>query len=821
MGLLVTPFVLADGAKAAEGDQVKLRIMETTDLHTNVFPYDYYRGTMNQNVGLLKTATLIEQAHAEAKNSVLVDNGDTIQGTPLGTYFAKVEPVKEGEIHPMIKVMNELDYDMVTLGNHEFNYGLDFMEQVYGDANFGYVSANTYVDDGDDDPSNDQPAYDPYKIVPKTVIDEEGNEQTINVGYIGFVAPQIVQWDKANLDGKIISKDIAESAEKYVPQMKAEGADVIIAIAHTGFDQMAEKGAFSENAILPLSEVEGIDAITFSHTHNTFPAPAGAQLSSGFKDANGVLPYIDADKGTINGVPAVQAGFGGGYLGLIDLTLEEVNGEWEVTDSQSANRSIANVEINEELASFVEADHQATISYSEGKLGTTTAPIYSFFALVEDDPSVQIVTDAQKWYVEEYIRLNSPELADTPILSAGAPFKAGRNSIEEYTDIAEGDLTIRSAGDLYLYDNTLKAVQLTGAQVREWLEMSAGKFNQVDPDSTEQQELLNPDFPAFNFDVIDGVTYEIDITQPAKYNNDGTLKTADANRIVNLEYNGEPVSDDQEFIVITNNYRAGGGGNFPGLADAPLVVDSAEENRQILMDYITELGEVNPSADQNWQIKPIDADLNVTFLSSPAAEKYADGRISYTGETDERGFGVYRFSMKSEAEVPAEPTFSDVPAEFWAAAYINDLSEKNVVKGYANGMFKPNNPVLRGQFLSMVVRSLGLSDGELTLEQEIELAIENGITTRTTATFNPYERVTREQMVAMLMRAYEVKNGEAYDAENNSVYTDRGAISSVFTEYIDAATELGYISGRENGSFDPRGTSTRAHAAKVLSLFLK
>lgn len=200
--------------------KVNLRIMETTDIHTNLLNFDYYKNASSETVGLAKTATLVKQARKENKNSVLVDNGDLIQGTPLGTYKAKIEPLKEGEVHPAIAAMNLMGYDMATLGNHEFNYGLDFLDETYDDANFPYVNANVYVDDHDNNPNNDVNKYSPYKIVKKMVKDENGRPKLIKIGYIGFVPPQINEWDKSHLDGKVITKNIIESAEKFVPEMK-------------------------------------------------------------------------------------------------------------------------------------------------------------------------------------------------------------------------------------------------------------------------------------------------------------------------------------------------------------------------------------------------------------------------------------------------------------------------------------------------------------------------------------------------------------------------------------------------------------------------
>jgi 2',3'-cyclic-nucleotide 2'-phosphodiesterase / 3'-nucleotidase / 5'-nucleotidase len=656
LSLLATPLmpfnVLAAKPSVTKiQSEVELRIMETTDIHTNLLSFDYYKNAAAPKLGLAKTATLVEQARAEVENSVLVDNGDLIQGTPLGTYKAKIDPLEEGEVHPAIEAMNLMEYDIATLGNHEFNYGLEYLDEVYDDANFPYVNANVYVDDHDNDPTNDVNKFSPYKIVDKKVVDENGKTNVIKIGYIGFVPPQINEWDKANLDGKVITKNVIEAAEKYVPQMRAEGADVVIAMAHSGF---SGSEANTEDTVYALSEVPGIDAITFSHTHKVFPAADVKSLDALFKGADGQpLPGVDNAKGTINGVAAVQAGYGGGALGIIDLTLQKVKGKWTVASSQSSTRAIDSVQPDEEIVKAVTADHEATIEYVNTPIGTTTDDIYSYFALVQDDPSIQVVTNAQTWYVENYIALNKPELKDLPILSVGAPFKAGRNGVEEYTEIKKGDLTIRSAGDLYLYDNTLKAVKVKGSVVKEWIEMTAGKFNTIDPTKTEAQELLNPSFPVYNFDVIDGVEYQIDVTQAPKYDTKGNLINPDSSRVVNLEYNGEPINPEQEFVVVTNNYRAGGGGNFPGLKGSELVVDSADENRQILMDYISEVEEITPTADNNWSIAPISADVNVTFTTSPKAVEYIEegSPFSYTGQTDAKGFGIFNIDLNRGVKV--------------------------------------------------------------------------------------------------------------------------------------------------------------------------
>ncbi|WP_163100424.1 bifunctional 2',3'-cyclic-nucleotide 2'-phosphodiesterase/3'-nucleotidase [Peribacillus alkalitolerans] len=646
--------------KAAKSSLLKLRLMETTDIHTNLLNYDYYKDASYEKVGLAKTSALVKEARKEAKNNILVDNGDLIQGTPLGTYKAKIEPLKDREIHPVIKAMNIMDYDIATLGNHEFNYGLDFLEETYDDAEFPYINANVYVDDHDNNPKNDKNKFTPYKIIKKKVVDESGKKHEIKIGFIGFVPPQINEWDKSHLDGKVITKGIVETAKKFVPQMRKDGADVIVALTHSGFS--GNKGN-TEDVIYTLSEVPGIDAITFSHTHKVFPAKTEATLDGLFLGPDKKpLPGVDNAKGTINGVPAVQAGYGGGSLGIIDLDLKKEKGKWKIVNSLSSTREIykdvkvpvtgktvteSTVSPDQAIVKAVKGVHDATVKYVNTPIGKTTDDIHSYFSLIQDDPSIQVVTNAQKWFVEKYVAANKPEYKNLPILSVGAPFKAGRNGVAEYTEIKKGDLTIRSAGDLYLYDNTLKAVKVKGSVVKEWIEMSAGKFNTIDRTKTEEQALLNPAFPVYNFDVIDGVQYQIDVTKPAKYDGTGNVINPSSSRVINLTYNGHPVNPSQDFIVVTNNYRAGGGGNFPGVKGSELVVDSADENRQILMDYISEMKEITPTADNNWSIAPIEGNVNVTFTTSPNAEAYIKegSSISYTNKTDDKGFGIFKLNL--------------------------------------------------------------------------------------------------------------------------------------------------------------------------------
>jgi len=633
-------------AGPAMADTIKLRIVETTDIHTNVMDYDYYKDKPSQKIGLTRAATLVKQARAEVENSVLVDNGDLIQGSPMGDYMA-AKGIEAGEVHPVYKAMNQLNYDVGNIGNHEFNYGLEFLAETINDADFPYISANVF------DKKTGKHYFKPYIIKSHTFKDVDGVEHEIKVGYIGFVPPQIMVWDKKNLEGKVFAKDIKESAEELVPQMKKEGADVIVAIPHSGVASDPYKHG-AENSTYYLAEVEGIDAIAFGHSHAVFPG-------KGFDNIQGV----DNQKGTINGVASVMPGRWGSHVGVIDLELKEKDGKWTVVDGQSEARPIfdkANkkslAEADADMVKALEADHKGTREFVNQPIGKANDVMYSFLALVQDDPTVQIVNLAQKDYVERFIQ-GDPDLSDIPVLSAAAPFKAGgrKNDPANFTEVESGQLTFRNAADLYLYPNTLVAMKVTGKEVKEWLECTAGQFKQIDVNSTAPQQLIDWDgFRTYNFDVIDGVNYQIDVTKPAKYDGNCKVINEDAERIVGLTYQGKPIDMKQDFIIATNNYRAYSN-KFPGTGSEFVAFDSPDENRSVIAAYITrvsqEKGEVTPSADNNWSFAPINSDkqLDIRFETSPSekAAKFIEEKGQYPMKrvaTDDVGFGVYQIDLQ-------------------------------------------------------------------------------------------------------------------------------------------------------------------------------
>ncbi|CDN47603.1 bifunctional 2',3'-cyclic-nucleotide 2'-phosphodiesterase/3'-nucleotidase [Neorhizobium galegae] len=631
-------------AARAAGNQAHLRIMETTDIHVHVFPYDYYADKPNDTLGLARTASIIDAIRAEAGNSMLIDNGDFLQGNPMGDYMAYERGMKDGDKHPVIKAMNILGYDAGTLGNHEFNYGLDFLFKVLAGSGFPYVCANLTKGMLASDAKKDDLFLKPYVIVEKQIRDGSGATSAVKVGFIGFVPPQIMTWDAKNLEGKAQTRDIVEAARAWVPVMKEEGADIVIALSHSGIDG-GGLGDRMENASLYLAGVEGIDAIFTGHQHLVFP---------GTKDFDGITG-ADTKKGKLMGKPAVMGGFWGSHMGLIDLLLEKDGKSWKIVDSTSearpiyhrddARKIVADVKDKPEIIAAAKEEHEATLAYIRRAVGKSSAPLYSYFALVADDPSVQIVANAQTWYIKEMLK--EGQYKDIPVLSAAAPFKAGgRGGAEYFTDVPAGDIAIKNVADLYLYPNTVQAVLITGAQVKNWLEMSAGMFNQV-ASGAKDAPLLNNDFPSYNYDVIDGVTYQIDLSQPTRFDKDGKLINANSNRIVDLKYNGKPIDPAQKFVVATNNYRAGGGGKFPEIAGDKVIFVAPDTNRDVIVRYIVEQGTINPSADANWSFKPLPG-TSAIFETGPKARQFATAvkgaKIEDAGD-GENGFAKFRLVL--------------------------------------------------------------------------------------------------------------------------------------------------------------------------------
>jgi 2',3'-cyclic-nucleotide 2'-phosphodiesterase/3'-nucleotidase len=608
------PPAITDGARA------ELAILESTDIHSNILSYDYYRLAEDPSIGFERMATLVKEARREFPNTTLFDAGDTIQGTALADYQALVKPVGCDEELAMYRAMDALGYDGGTIGNHEFNYGLPFLAQVTDDPmnvegvanrrckgpSYPIALANVFSK------RDDNPIYAPWGWADKTIkirtADGREAEATIRVGFIGFTPPNIMQWDKRNLEGKVYTKGLVEAARQFLPELRRRNVDLVIAISHGGIDA-SPYGTMMENANWYLAAEPGIDVLLLGHSHAAFPDPGNPKS----RYAN--LPEVDNVRGFVRGKPAVMGNYWGKSLGVVDLALVRRDGRWEVDSSatHSEVRDIRNadgsyVAPDPEIASIVAPVHEATIAYVSTPIGASDFPMTTYFADVGDVSALEPVNRAQRDYVERYIARNMPELAGLPLLSAAAPFKGGFGGPTDYTDIAAGPLAIHDAADLYLYPNTLTAVKIDGATLKGWIERSAERFNRIDPAKREPQDLVNRKFPSYNFDVIQGgITYAIDVTEP------------EGERIVDLRYEGEPVDPAQSFVVVTNNYRASGGGRFPGLDGSNIVISAPDANRDVLIAWVREQKRLTREADgsdRNWRFAPVRTKGPVVFVSA-------------------------------------------------------------------------------------------------------------------------------------------------------------------------------------------------------------
>jgi 2',3'-cyclic-nucleotide 2'-phosphodiesterase / 3'-nucleotidase len=611
----------AQPATVADGSRARLAILESTDIHSNIRSYDYYKLAEDPSLGFERMATLVRQARKEFPNTLLFDAGDTIQGTALADYQALVKPVGCGEELAMYRAMDALGYDGGTIGNHEFNYGLPFLAQVTGGESMNVEGIAARHCKGPSYPlalanvfsaRDDKPIYAPYRVVEKTMkvrsADGQDIEVPLRVGFIGFTPPPIMDWDKRNLEGKVYTKGVVESAREFLPGLRAQNVDLVIAISHGGLD-VSPYATMMENANWHLAQEPGIDVLLLGHSHAAFPDPGNAK--SRYND----LPDVDNQRGFVHGKPAVMGNYWGKSLGVIELALVRRDGRWQVdpADTHSEVRDIKKadgsfVEPDAQIAALVAPVHEATKIYVSTPIGDSDFAMTTYFADVGDVTALQPVNAAQRQYVERYIAKDLPQFAGIPVLSAAAPFKGGFGGPADYTDIAPGPLAINNAADLYLYPNTVAAVKIDGATLKAWLERAAERFNRIDPAKREPQELVNRKIPSYSFDVIQGgITYSIDVTQ------------SQGQRIRDLRFGGKPVDAKAPFIVVTNNYRASGGGHFPGMDGSNIVVSAPDANRDVLIQWVREhkhLTRAADGSDRNWRFAPVNTAGPVVITSA-------------------------------------------------------------------------------------------------------------------------------------------------------------------------------------------------------------
>lgn len=546
----------------------RITVLGTTDLHGNVFNWNYfanapYADAKGNQIGVAKAATLVKAVRAErgADRCVTLDAGDTIQGTPLAYYYAKIDPITKGAKHPMALAMNAVGYDAAALGNHEYNYGLDTLRTFEDQCDFPLLSANSVGWD------TGEPVFPPY-VLKKIKIP---NDKTVVVGILGLVTPGVAIWDAANVEGKVRFPGIVEQAKVMVPRMKAAGADVVVVSCHSGATPSSSYGdalPFPENASTQLAEeVPDIDAILVGHAHVEIPQK------------------IVTNKVTGRPVLLSEPLYWGMRVTVMDLDLVKVRGRWSVGSSRATTLNANTVPEDATVAALVRPAHEKVLAYVNSVIGTCTQAMSAATSRYRDTAAMDFINLVQAQAVKDAL-VGTPQ-EGLPVLSIAAPFNKD-------AAIPAGEVTVRDVAGLYIYDNTLMAVTLTGAQVADYLEQSATYFQQktsagpfAPSEVTNAVTPLAPGgTPDYNYDIMGGLdaalTYDIDIAK------------APGSRITGLAYGGTPVAADDEFVIAINNYRQSGGGNFPHVKAAPVVYNRQVEIRQLLIDWVSERGEIDP-----------------------------------------------------------------------------------------------------------------------------------------------------------------------------------------------------------------------------------
>jgi 2',3'-cyclic-nucleotide 2'-phosphodiesterase/3'-nucleotidase len=546
-----------------------LTVLGTSDTHGNVCNWDYYRDaeyddSQHNDIGLAKVATLVNRIRAERgdRPTLVLDAGDTIQGTPLATYYAKQEPITEtGETHPMARAMNVIDYDAVTLGNHEFNYGLPLLDLWIRQLGFPALAANAVH------ATTGRPAFLPY-VIKEVPLGPDG--PTLKVGILGLTNPGVAIWDKGNVEGRLRFEDMIATAARYVPLMRARGADLVLISAHGGDSGTSSYGPELPNenpTALIAQQVPGIDAILFGHAHREVVEKFVTNLETGEQ------------------VLTAEPSKWGQRLTRMDFTVTREQGRWKVLSKRATMLNTNTVAEDPALLAAIRDQHATTVAYVNQVVARSVTELSAAESRYRDTPILDYINKVQTDTV--VAALAGTGYAGLPVLSIAAPFS--RTAV-----FPAGDVKIKDVAGLYIYDNTLEAVVLTGAEVRAYLEYSAKYFRTLAVGDPVDPNLINdPAVPDYNYDTLSGVDYDIDISRPV------------GQRIVTLNHGGTttPVADGDRFVVAVNNYRRSGGGNFPGIVKTQ-VYNEQQEIRQLLIDWAQARGVIDPADfyQPNWRL---------------------------------------------------------------------------------------------------------------------------------------------------------------------------------------------------------------------------
>lgn len=587
------------GAAQPVAAEVGLRILATTDLHMNILPYDYVADTPSPRQGFAHTARLIHQARAEAANTLLLDNGDFLHGSPVGDVLAQTDD--EGRLrgmHPIVAAMRTLDYDAVTLGNHDFDHGTAFLGEVMCRAPFPVVCSNLTLNTAADRPA--MAFATPFALLRRRLTAPDRNVREICVGVLGFLPPGRLP-GLADTDHEV--RDIVETARQMVPCLRAMGADLVIALAHSGIGAATHRPGM-ENAVVPLAGVAGIDAIIAGHDHGVFP------------DADSPPGWADTGRGKIHGTPVVSPGFWGSHLGVVDLRLTGVGpGQWQVARSSAHVRTVAREGDRPPtpapaIARSLRRAHAKTRDALRQPVGQSRRRLHSYFATLAPSPAVDVVQRASAWFARG--ALAGSRFAGLPILASAAPFKCGGLAGPgHFIDIGAGPITRAALVELYPYPNTLCALILDGTALTDWLERAASVFNRASPGRTTR--LMRPDLPAYAAEGVAGVDYRIDLGEPARFAPDGRLSDASARRVRAVS-----MPPEAQAVLVTNSFRMERSVLYPGFAPEQIVIAPETPMRDVIAAWLKAEGPYDHAPWATWRLSAPD-DAQVEVLSAPGA----------------------------------------------------------------------------------------------------------------------------------------------------------------------------------------------------------
>ncbi len=522
---------------AATAERVQVTVLATTDMHGNLMPVDYYTGRQADR-GLARVATLIHEVRKSAPEALLIDCGDTIQGTPLAYYFARKN---SRPANPMIVAMNALGYDAMVPGNHEYNFGLSVLEKARREAAFPWLSANTYQRH-----SNNRNVYDPY------VIKEVSG---VRVAIVGLTTPAIPNWEEpANYAG-LEFRDLVAEALKWVAHVRGkERADVVIAAVHMGLEIDLRTGAMGlwnipgENAAVAVAEqVPGIDVMLMGHTH---------------REVSGLF---------INDVLLAQAGRWADGLARVDLYLDRMDGGgWKVAAKSGRTLPVTPTTATDpEIAALAQPYEAEVQAWLDKPIGTCADELSAAESRLRDTAILDLIQRVQ--------------------LDAGGADVSFAASFNLNARLPKGAVTVRDIAGLYVYENSLVVVEVTGAQIKAGLEHAARYFLPYTEGATAR-DLIDQRQPGYNFDLAEGVDYTIDLTREP------------GDRITGLSFQGEPLAPDRKLKLALNNYRVNGGGGYTMFKGAPVVWRSGAEIRDLIIAWVEKHGVIPAEPTDNWRI---------------------------------------------------------------------------------------------------------------------------------------------------------------------------------------------------------------------------